>query len=154
MSVVDLNRYARNYPLVRLQPRYATTGGNTGVDCCDQVADLQDNVNNLNTRLGRLEDGFHYGLFKQSNDDVIYPELINHAVNTGPFFVELNTIPSEQLMPYNIDINFNEAHLFFNNSRKDVVFKSGKFLYPDRHWDINYDTFDIVFKGIFPDDVY
>jgi hypothetical protein len=154
MSVVDLNRYARNYPLVRLQPRYATTGTNTGVDCCDQVADLQDNVNNLNTRLGRVEDSFHYGLFKQSNDDVIYPELVNHAINTGPFFIELNTIPSEQLMPYNIDINFNESHLFFNNSRKDIVFKGGKYSYADRHWDIDYTTFDIIFKGVFPDDLY
>lgn len=154
MPIVDLNRYAKNYPLVRLQPKYSSLGGSVGTDCCDQVSDLQNDVTNINNRLINLESSMHYGLFKQKDDDVIYPELINHAINTGPFFLELNTIPSEKLLPYDIDINFNELHLYFNNSRKDVVFKNSEYLYGDRHWSVDYDTLDIVFNGIFPDDLY
>jgi len=147
MPIIDLNRYAKNYPLIRLQPKYSSLGDTASIDCCDEVTDLD-------ILLRKINNSFHYGLFKQKNNDVIYPEFINHSINTGPFFLELNTIPSEQLMPYNIDINFNESHDFFNNSKNDIVFKNGAYLYSDRHWDIDYNTFDIIFKGVFEGDVY
>jgi len=153
MSIIDLNRYQRNYPLTRLQPIYATIANG---DCCDDVEQLKNDFNDFQEDFGKLTDAFHYGLFKQDpiKNDVFYPELINYAGHTGPFFIELNTIPSQQLMPYNEDINFNEQHLFFNNSKKDIVFKDGKYFYGDRHWQINYTTYDITFTGVFPGDLY
>ena len=155
MAIVDLNRYSKTYPLIRLKPRFAATGGEiTGTNCCDQIDGMQNDILELDNRLSNVENAMHFGLFAQDNDDVIYPEIINHAINTGPFFLELNTIPTEQLLPYNIDINFDEQHLFFNNSKKDIVFGNGKYHYSDRHWQIDYSTFDITFMGIFPDDLY